>query len=75
MEIDHDRLRAWLSHYGVPHYRIHCSGHAMPQDLIERVAPKKLALNHTEEPELSRRYISDLSVETLTPTKGEIVHL
>ena len=62
----------------MPHYRIHCSGHAMPQDLkdlIERVAPKKLALIHTEEPELSRRYISDLGIETLTPTKGELVHL
>ena len=50
----------------------------MPQDLkdlIERVAPKKLALNHTEEPELYSKYVSDLSVETLTPTEGEIVRL
>ena len=75
MEIDHDRLRAWLRHYGVPHYRIHCSGHAMPQDLIERVAPKKLALIHTEEPELYRKYVSDLRIEALTLTKGESLQL
>ncbi|MFQ5710835.1 MAG: MBL fold metallo-hydrolase [Candidatus Geothermarchaeales archaeon] len=73
MEIDYGKLRAWLSRYGVPHYRIHASGHAMPLDLkeiIRHIAPKKVFLVHTEEPDVYRHFISDLNIETIIPKEG-----
>ena len=40
MEIDYERLVNWLSHYGLPQYHVHVSGHMMPLQL--KAALKKI---------------------------------
>lgn len=70
MEIDHDKLLNWLENYGLPLYNIHCSGHANPhqlKDAIEKIAPKKVFLIHTERPELYAHYINDLKTQVIIP--------
>ena len=70
MEIDFNKLKNWLSYYGVPMYQIHASGHATPQELknmILEIDPKKLYLIHTERAELYKRYVSDLGIGTIIP--------
>lgn len=55
MEFDFNRLKNWLSLFGIPYHHFHASGHAPRQDLfkvIEKIAPKKLLPIHTEHPEL-----------------------
>ncbi|MEM2875958.1 MAG: MBL fold metallo-hydrolase [Candidatus Bathyarchaeia archaeon] len=74
MEMDYDRLTNWLSHYGIPHYHIHVSGHIMPLQLrsaIEQVNPKQVFPVHCEKPELLKKFISDLPAETITPVEGK----
>ena len=43
MEIDYERLVNWLSHYGLPQYHVHVSGHMMPLQL--KAALKKMGAN------------------------------
>ncbi|MEX0567536.1 MAG: MBL fold metallo-hydrolase, partial [Candidatus Njordarchaeota archaeon] len=74
MEIDFNKLKNWLSYYGVPMYQIHASGHATPQELknmISEIDPKKLYLIHTEGAELYKRYVSDLGIRTIIPEIGK----
>ena len=74
MELDHDKLLNWLECYGLPLYNIHCSGHAYPHQLkeaIEKIAPKKVFLIHTERPRLYQQYLKDLNINTVTPVLGE----
>lgn len=74
MEIDYERLHNWLRLSGLPHYRVHASGHATPIDLkylIKEVSPRKVFLVHTKEPEIYRHYIADLGIETLIPEEGK----
>ncbi len=59
MEFDFDRLKNWLSLFGVPYHHFHASGHAPRQDLfkvIETVSPRKLLPIHTEHPELFKTF-------------------
>ncbi|MCD6529697.1 ribonuclease J [Candidatus Bathyarchaeota archaeon] len=73
MELDYNRLTNWLSHYGIPHYHIHVSGHIMPLQLrraIEEVNPKFLFPVHCENPEAFRRFLSDLPCKIVLPVKG-----
>ena len=64
MEIDHERFINWLNHFGLPMYQIHSSGHMMPTELREaigEIAPKRLVPIHTEQPELYRLFVKDLT--------------
>ena len=64
MEIDHNRFINWLDHFGLPMYQIHSSGHMMPTELRETIGsvnPKRLVPIHTEQPELYRLFVKDLT--------------
>lgn len=64
MEMDHERFVNWLNHFGLPMYQIHSSGHMMPTELREaigRISPKRLLPIHTEQPELYRLFVKDLT--------------
>jgi ribonuclease J len=76
MELQFDKLKQWLATYGVALYLIHSSGHATPHELrrfIAEVKPKKTFLIHTEQPELYKRFISDLHVDPILPLQGQEV--
>jgi len=54
-EIEFDKFKNWLDHFGLPMYHIHCSGHIMPNELkqtITQISPKILLPIHTEHPNL-----------------------
>ena len=77
MEIDHERFINWLNHFGLPMYQIHSSGHMMPTELREtigQIQPKRLVPIHTEQPELYRLFVKDLTKVELG-TKGSTVEL
>ena len=77
MEIDHERFINWLDHFGLPMYQIHSSGHMMPTELREtigQIQPKRLVPIHTEQPELYRLFVKDLTKVELG-TKGSTVEL
>ena len=77
MEIDHERFINWLDHFGLPMYQIHSSGHMMPTELREtigRIEPKRLVPIHTEQPELYRLFVKDLTQVELG-NKGSTVEL
>ena len=64
MEIDHDRFINWLDHFGLPMYQIHSSGHMMPTELRETIGTvksKRLLPIHTEQPELYKLFVKDLT--------------
>ena len=70
MEIDYKKMGHWLEHYGLPLYQVHASGHAKPHELknfIATVKPKKAYLIHTASPDLYKRYLGDLGIETIVP--------
>ena len=72
MEIDFERLKNWLEHYGLPQYHVHVSGHIMPLQLkkaIEEINPKMVFPVHTEHPELFKKFIEDLPAKTVIPEK------
>ncbi len=75
MQIDFDRLKAWLEHYGVPQYHVHVSGHIMPlqlREMLEQISPKKIYPIHTENPNLCRRFLSGLKKsEVARPEKAK----
>ena len=77
MEIDQDRFINWLNHFGLPMYQIHSSGHMMPTELrstIQEIAPKRLLPIHTEQPELYKLFVKDLT-EVELGSKGASVNL
>lgn len=78
MELDYDRLMNWLDVMGMPTYRVHASGHAMPMDLrrfVSEVRPKIVVPIHGEHPEMMVRYFRDLGSEVYVPTFGEPIPL
>jgi len=63
MEIDYERLVNWLSHYGLPQYHVHVSGHIMPLPLkkaLNEMNAKKVFPVHTDKAELFARFMRDL---------------
>ena len=61
-EIEFDKFKNWLDHFGLPMYHIHCSGHVMPNQLrriILQIKPKKLFPIHTEHPDLFAKLMQD----------------
>ncbi len=74
MQIDFERLKTWLDHYGVPQYHVHVSGHIMPlqlRQMLEQVSPKKIYPIHTENPELCSRFLRGLKSEVVKPEKAK----
>ena len=63
MEIDYERLVNWLSHYGLPQYHVHVSGHMMPLQLrkaLSEINAKRIFPVHTEKAELFAKFMRDL---------------
>jgi ribonuclease J len=63
MEIDYERLINWLSHYGLPQYHVHVSGHILSLQLKKALRPmgaKKVFPVHTENAELFAGFMQDL---------------
>ncbi|MEM2098805.1 MAG: MBL fold metallo-hydrolase [Candidatus Bathyarchaeia archaeon] len=66
MEIDHERLTNWLSHYGIPQYHVHVSGHIMPLQLksaLREMDAQRIFPIHTEKAELFAKFMRDLKAE------------
>ena len=63
MEIDYERLVNWLSHYGLPQYHVHVSGHIMPLQLkvaLKKINAKRIFPVHTENSSLFAKFMADL---------------
>ncbi len=80
MEISHDKLKSWLTRYGLPLFQVHASGHATAHDLrmaVEAIRPKKVFLVHTENPALFARFLDklDLGIEIVPPVEGQAYEL
>ena len=77
MEIDNERLINWLSHYGLPQYQVHVSGHMMPLQLkkaLRTMGAKRVFPVHTENAELFAGFMRDLkSKVTLVEKSKEYV--
>jgi ribonuclease J len=76
-EFEFERLQNWLDHFGLPMYRIHCSGHIMPSELkrnIELIKPRKLFPIHTEHPGLYAKYVADVA-RIESPLRGRTYEL
>jgi ribonuclease J len=65
MEIDYEKLVNWLSHYGLPQYHIHVSGHIMPQQLKDVI--NRLVLGKRSQFTLSIRTCLHVTCGTLRP--------
>jgi ribonuclease J len=55
MNIDEERKKNWLEHFGIRSFNAHASGHASGdeiRDMIGKIAPKCLIPIHTEHPEM-----------------------
>ncbi|MCW4045630.1 MAG: MBL fold metallo-hydrolase [Candidatus Bathyarchaeota archaeon] len=66
MEIDHERLTNWLSHYGIPQYHVHVSGHMMPLQLkaaLKEINAKRTFPIHTEKAELFAKFMRDVKTQ------------
>jgi ribonuclease J len=74
MEEEHERLRNWLEHFGIPLYTMHSSGHIMPLDLrdcIVQMNPKRLFTIHTSSQKLFSRFMSGTAQEITLPNLGQ----
>jgi ribonuclease J len=73
MELDYDRLLNWLSHYGLPQYHVHVSGHIMPLPLktaLRKINSKRVFPIHTENAELFQRFMGSAGGEVTLVEKG-----
>ena len=74
MEIDYERLVNWLSHYGLPQYHVHVSGHMMPLQLkaaLRKVNAKKVFPVHTENAELFKKFMGSAGGAVTLVEKGK----
>ena len=72
MEIDFERLINWLSHYGLPQYHVHVSGHIMPlqlKSILKEINAAKIYPIHTEHADLFAKFMDDLKSRTLLVEK------
>ncbi len=73
MELSLDRLKEWLTLYGLPLYQVHASGHATAYDLrraVEIIQPKRVFVVHTENPRLYARFLEKLGFTVVQPAEG-----
>lgn len=77
--IDNNRtLTRYFRQYGIPSYRVHASGHAMPHHLINfinTVNPKYLIPVHTEHPHFFKTFFKNSEIEVLVPNKNDKIDL
>ena len=74
MEIDYERLVNWLSHYGLPQYHVHVSGHMMPLQLkaaLRKVNAKQIFPVHTENAELFKKFMGNAAGQVTLVEKGK----
>jgi ribonuclease J len=74
MEIDYERLVNWLSHYGLPQYHVHVSGHMMPLQLkaaLKKINAKKVFPVHTENANLFTKFMADLKGQVVLTEKAK----
>jgi ribonuclease J len=77
--IDNNRtLSRFFRKIGIPSYRIHASGHAMPHHLInfiKTVNPEHLIPIHTEQPHFFETFFRNSDINIIIPTKYEPINL
>jgi ribonuclease J len=74
MEIDYERLVNWLSHYGLPQYHVHVSGHMMPLPLkaaLKMIGAKQVFPIHTENAELFQKFMGNAGCKVQLVEKGK----
>jgi ribonuclease J len=74
MEIDYERLVNWLSHYGLPQYHVHVSGHMMPLQLkkaLKEINAKRMFPVHTEGAGLFAKFMRDLKSQVTLVEKNK----
>ena len=74
MEIDYERLVNWLSHYGLPQYHVHVSGHMMPLQLkaaLKEINAKRMFPVHTETADLFAKFMRDLKSQVTLVEKSK----
>jgi len=74
MAIDFERLVNWLTHYGLPQYHVHVSGHVMPLQLkatLNKVEAEKIFPIHTENAESFAKFMRGLKSKTILVEKGK----
>jgi ribonuclease J len=73
MELDYERLVNWLSHYGLPQYHVHVSGHMMPLQLkkaLKCMNTKRVFPVHTENAGLFKRFMGESIGQVTLVDKG-----
>jgi ribonuclease J len=73
MELDYDRLVNWLSHYGLPQYHVHVSGHMMPLQLkaaLNKIGAKRIFPVHTENATLFKKFFGNKVSQVQLVEKG-----
>ena len=77
--IDNNRtLTRYFRQHGIPSYRVHASGHAMPHHLINfinSVNPEYLIPIHTERPLFFRDFFINSKIKVLIPNKNGKINL
>jgi ribonuclease J len=74
MEIDYERMVNWVSHYGMPQYHVHVSGHIMPLQLkktLRQMNGRRIFPVHTESAGLFAKFIRDLKTEVTLVEKSK----
>jgi ribonuclease J len=72
MEIDFEKLTNWLTHYGLPQYHVHVSGHVMPLQLrsaLKEINAQRIIPVHTENAKLFTEFMRDLPSKIIPPEK------
>ena len=73
--IDNNRtLTRYFRQLGIPSYRVHASGHAMPHHLINfinSVNPEYLIPVHTEYPHFFKTFFEKSEIEVIVPDKND----
>ena len=77
--IDNNRtLTRYFRQQGIPSYKVHASGHAMPHHLINfinSVNPKYLIPIHTEHTYFFKTFFKNSEIEVLVPDKNDEIDL
>ena len=58
MEIDEQRIKNWLQHFGFERFQSHCSGHSKGSDILElvkEIGAKTVYPVHTEHPDVFKK--------------------
>ncbi len=78
MELDYERLVNWLSHYGLPQYHVHVSGHMMPLQLkaaLMKMNAKRIFPVHTENAELFKKFMGNAGGDVTLAEKSQAYQL